>query len=89
MDTKRIWYSPKSSLTSADTVHQTLMFGTLHEIRSIKNSMGENVVKKLFLAHPKKIYTLPALNFIKNFILHITDPVDEQKYLKYAPRHIR
>ena len=65
------------------------MFGTLYEIKSIKNSMGENVVRRLFLTHPKKIYTLPALNFIKNFILHITDPVDEQKYLKYAPRHIR
>ena len=32
--------------------------------------------------------TSPALNFIKNFILHIKIPVNEHKYLKYTPRHI-
>jgi hypothetical protein len=89
MNTKRIWYSSKSNFTSTDTIHQTLMFGTLREIRSLKKTVGINTIKKLFLDHPKKIYTASALNFIKNFILHITSPVDEQKYLKHSPRRIR
>ena len=64
------------------------MFGTLAEIKSIKGTVGENVIRRLFLNYPKKIYTSSALNFIKNFILHIKTPIDEQRYLKYASRHI-
>ena len=89
MNTKRIWYSSKVNLASADTIHQILMFGSFYEIKSLKETIGEDLMKKLFLSYPKKIYTNSALNFTKNFILRIKDPINEQQYLKYAPRHIR
>lgn len=88
MNTKRSWYSSKSNL-SADYVHQILMFGTLLEIESLKKTVGINTVKKLFLSQPKKIYTASSLNFIKNFMLHISESVDEKKYLKHPPRNTR
>lgn len=88
MYSKRVWYSDKVDPNSPDVVHQTLMFGTLKEIASIKKRLGEAVVKKLFLKYPKKVYTNSTLNFIKNIVLRIKEPVDEQKYLKSTPRHI-
>lgn len=66
-----------------------LAFGTLDDIRLLKNKVGEVEMKELFLQFPKKIYTMPALNFIKNFILHISISFDERKYLKNTPRNTR
>lgn len=89
MNTKRVWYSTHQAIDSPDMVHQTLMFGTLKEIQSLKNTVGETAITELFLRHPKKVYTAPALNFIKNFVLHINTAIDEQQYLKHTPRAIR
>jgi len=84
-----VWYLRKEDIKSPDTIHQVLMFGSLKDIKSLRSQVGENTVKELFLNHPKKVYTNAALNFIKNFILRISAPVDEQKYLKSTPRYIR
>ena len=89
MKIKRAWYSSNNDLKSPDVIHQVLMFGTLEEIKYLKKAVGENMIKKIFLSCPKKIYTTPAFNFIKKFILHITSSIDEHKYLKFTPRHIR
>lgn len=89
MSTKRVWYAPNAKSASPDTIHQILMFGKLSEIKSLKKAVGESTIKKVFLHYPKKIYTAPALNFIKNFILGIQASIDEQKYLKYTSRVIR
>lgn len=84
----RSWYHTSNNDKSPDTVHQILAYGTLEEISSMKEASGEEKIKELFLDHPKKVYTLAALNFTKNFILHISNSIDEQKYLKYTPRNI-
>ena len=88
MNTKRVWYTDKIKPESNDNIHQTLMFGSLKEIKSLLSILGEKVVKKSFLSFPKKIYTVSAFNFIKNFILGINTTLDEQKYLKNTPRHL-
>lgn len=87
MSRKRVWYSNEIKPESSDNIHQTLMFGTLGEIKSLFKSIGERKIKNSFLNSPKKIYTAPAFNFIKNFILGINIRLDEQKYLKNTPRH--
>lgn len=89
MNTNRVWYATNTKITSPDTIHQILMFGKLSDIQSLKKEIGEANVKRLFLDYPKKIYTAPALNFIKNFILGIPTSLDEQKYLKTTPRITR
>ena len=86
MSIKQIWYAKNTDINSPDTIHQILMFGQLKDIKSLKKRVGENEIKKLFLSHPKKIYTSASLNFIKKFILGINTPIDEQKYLKNSPR---
>ena len=83
------WYTNKSDIKSPDTIHQILAFGTLSDIRGLKETLGEIRIQKLFLKYPKKIYTPPTFNFVKNYVLKIASLVDEQKYLKSEPRHIR
>lgn len=89
MKIKSVWYSDKVSLDSPDAVHQILMYGDLKEIQALKQQLGADKVKELFLGYPKKIYSPSSLNFIKNFILGINISIDEQKYLKSTPRNIR
>ncbi|MDP2649515.1 MAG: hypothetical protein Q8P10_01590 [bacterium] len=86
---KQVWYSSNPDMKSPDTVHQILMFGTLSDIKSLEKRLGKKTIGQLFLRYPKKIYTNTSLNFIKNFVLNINTPIDDQKYLKNTPRNIR
>lgn len=81
------WYTNAKSGKSPDAIHQILAFGNLSDIRSLKNMVGKKKLKALFLKYPKKVYTAPILNFVKNIILHIS-LIDEKKYLKNTPRRI-
>ncbi len=83
------WYSRNENLYSPDSIHQILAYGTLSDIRQLKKALGKTYLQKIFLAHPKKLYTPSSLNFIKNFILNITTKLDEQKYLKNTRRSTR
>lgn len=89
MNKNRVWYASGDDVKSPDTIHQILMFGTLSDIHSLKEKLGDSAVKKIFLRYPKKIYTAPAFNFIKNFILNLQSPIDEKQYLKSTPRVTR
>ena len=89
MGTKQVWYSNKVDVKSPDTVHQVLMFGGLDDIKFLKKTLGEKGLENLFLKYPKKIYTPAALNFVKNYILNIKTPIDDQHYLKFTPRVTR
>ena len=83
------WYTDTIRERSPDTIHQILAFGTIDDIRSLKKRVGEKTIRELFLNYPKKVYTLPTLGFVKSFILRITGPIDEAKYLKNTPRRTR
>ena len=81
------WYAKRANKKTPDAIHQILAFGTLDDIKALKKTLGDKEIRDLFIKYPKKIYTSPILNFIKNFILHIKISIDEQKYLKYTLRH--
>jgi len=85
----RVWYAPGDDIKSPDAIHQILMFGKLSEIQSLKKTLGSSTIKKIFLQYPKKVYTAPALNFVKNFILNLPASFDDQQYLKNTPRVTR
>jgi hypothetical protein len=83
------WYTNKVDKKSPETIHQILAFGSLDDIKSLKQSLGEETLTELFLRSPQKIYTASTLNFIAKFILHIHSSIDEQRYLKNTPRYTR
>lgn len=82
------WYTNSKSKKSPDAIHQILAFGSLYDIQFLKKAVGLKKLKSFFLKYPKKAYTAPLFNFIKNIVLHIHTSIDEQKYLKNTPRRI-
>lgn len=86
---KQVWYAPNTPIGSPDSIHQTLMYGSLQDIQALKANLGSDRVREAFLKYPKKIYTKSAFFFVKKFILEIPAQLDEQYYLKTTPRNIR
>lgn len=82
------WYTNSKSKKSPDAIHQILAFGSLYDIQSLKKTIGVKQLKSLFIKYPKKVYSAPLFNFIKNIFLHINTSIDEQKYLKNSRRSI-
>ncbi len=71
-------------------IHQVLRYGSLADVKTLKKLYGEREVSRVFSREPIKIYTAPALNFVKNYLLSFSSDqqIDEQKYLTTAPRII-
>lgn len=63
-------------------INQTLMYGNLGDIAKLKEDYGENEVKEVFIKNPSQIYSEPAFNLIKNFILRIGVDLDRRRYIK-------
>jgi len=64
-------------------IHQVLMYGSLADIKWLLDTYPPREVKRIFIEHPKKLYTPQAFNFVKNFILKIEDPsLKEKDYVK-------
>lgn len=82
-----IWYQ-KADPGSPETIHQVLVYGSFEQLKGLESSIGLDKIKRVFTARPKKFYTKPEFNFIKNYILKIKEPLDESKYLKDTPRNI-
>lgn len=82
------WYTKSGNANTPDAIHQILAFGTLSDIRSLKKTVGDKKLRRIFVENPKKIYSAPLFNFIKNVVLDIHATIDEKEYLKYAPRDI-
>lgn len=79
------WSKNEQKLNKGDEIYQVnqvLMYGSLEEIKEILNKLGRERVKHVFIENPAKIYTKPAFNFIKNYILKIEEPLDQSKYVK-------
>src|SRR5260221_4452359 len=85
----RSWYSRNSDEKSPDSIHQILAYGTVKEIQILRKTIGEKALTKAFVENPKKVYTAPSFNFIKKFVLHLSSPLDDQKYLKSTPRYLK
>lgn len=80
-----VWSKKKSKLSREDQAYkfnQILMYGSLEEIKDLINKEGLDRVKEVFVNQPTKIYTKPAFNLIKNFILKIRKDLDQSKYIK-------
>ena len=49
MQTKRLWYVQDGKGSLQDVIHQVLMFGTLSEIKELKQEYGEEQVREVFI----------------------------------------
>ncbi len=76
-------------MDSPDTIHNTLVFGTLQDIHMLIESLGKPYVTEVFLQHPMKVYTKSMLSFITKFVLPVSKTFDDTLYLKTTPRRTR
>ena len=83
------WYNKTLDLSQPEAIHQVLALGTIEEIEELKHRIGEEKLKDIFLQYPSKVYRPENLNFIKNFLLKIKEPIDEKRYLKDTLRSPR
>lgn len=71
-------------------IHQVLMYGTLPDWKLLQTLFPFQEIEKVFVNHPVKVYTKPALHFAKNFLLNLSKKkIDESAYLTSTPRVIR
>lgn len=64
-------------------IHQVLMYGSLENISWLFRSYLKKVIKEEFTKNPAKIYTKPAFNFVKKFILGLEkEKLKEENYVK-------
>lgn len=82
------WYSDSHSSDAPDHIHQVFAYGTLDDIRKMKDRLGTAKLREYFIKYPKKVYRQAALNFIKKYILEIRSHIDDDRYLKDTPRNI-
>lgn len=83
------WYTNSNTIDTPDAIHQILAFGRLEDIQELQKKLGIQKIRDIFVTHPKKIYTPSGLNFISEFILHISSPIKKHEYLKSTPRYTR
>jgi len=64
-------------------IHQVLMYGSLEDIGWLFKTYPAEAIKEEFTENPAKIYTKPAFNFVKKFILDLRKrKLKEEDYVK-------
>lgn len=63
-------------------IHQTLMYGTLEDIKDLFDLYSRREIVDAFINTPFRIYTPAAFNFVKKFILNLKKPLSEKDYVK-------
>jgi len=63
-------------------INQVLSFGSLKEVKWLFKKYPKKEIGKIFLSHPRKVYTPQSFNFVKNHLLKITRKLSASKYVK-------
>ena len=85
---KLFWSCSPSALDSADhkeyIIHQVLEYGELDDYEWLKEQYSQNIIKEIFINKPRPTYQPKTFNFIKNFLLQISEPLVTKNYVKSA-----
>src|SRR3990167_7307832 len=66
-------------------IHLVLAFGTIKELRLLFRRYSKQLITRVFLRYPIKIYSRQDFLFAKNFILSLLDAdVPEKKYVDFV-----
>jgi hypothetical protein len=70
-------------------IHQVLTYGTFEQIKWLEKAYSKDEIREVFVTKPKKQYTNSSFNFVKNYLLGITQKLPKDSYVKDLPRNIR
>ena len=65
-------------------IHQVLQHGDLDDYQWLKDQYSQEEIKHIFITKPRSTYQPQTFNFIKNFLLQITEPLPKEKYVRSA-----
>jgi len=64
-------------------VHQVLSYGNMNQVKELFDLYSKEEVGRVFSTFPKKNYTPPAFNFVKNCLLNLEKvKVKSENYVK-------
>ncbi|MBU0576609.1 hypothetical protein KJ707_01645 [Patescibacteria group bacterium] len=85
---KLFWSCDPSTLDSEDhkeyIVHQILQYGDLSDFEWLKKQYSQNEIKYMFINKPRPTYQPKTYNFIENFLLQISEPIEAKNYVRSA-----
>lgn len=71
-------------------INQILSLGTLKELRWLFSAYPKQILRKIFIEKPSKIYTPSSFHFVKNTLLGLKNKkLFPKYYVKSLPRDIR
>lgn len=62
-------------------IHQVLQFGSLADYKWLETLYGREEIRTVFIEHPRNVYLPKTFHFIKNFLIKIIEPLDQEKYV--------
>ncbi|NCQ65949.1 MAG: hypothetical protein COZ34_00315 [Candidatus Pacebacteria bacterium CG_4_10_14_3_um_filter_34_15] len=85
--TQKIFWSCKPSTLDSQKhkeyiVHQVLQHGDLEDYRWLKEQYSRQEIKDIFISKPRPTYQSQTFNFIKNFLLKISQSLPKERYVK-------
>ena len=70
-------------------IHQVLSYGRLEDIWWLFKTYSKIDLIEVFLGHPFKNYTAARFNLVKNYLLTVSNRLDERDYVQNLPRRLR
>jgi len=85
---KLFWSCRPTSLDSqkhkAYIIHQVLQYGDLDDYQWLKQQYSQEDIKGVFISQPRSTYQPCAFNFIKNYLIPISESLPKEKYVQSA-----
>ena len=63
-------------------VHKVLSYGYLDDLKWLLKTYSRENLRKVFVDKPINIYTKPAFNFAKTYILKLKGNINPKRYVK-------
>ena len=63
-------------------IHQVLAYGSLDNYKWLKSVYSKKEIKRVFVNYPRKTYTPSQFNFVKNYLLSITNTLPDLTYVR-------
>ncbi|MFZ5376357.1 MAG: DUF6922 domain-containing protein [Patescibacteria group bacterium] len=65
-------------------IHQVLQYGDLNDFKWLEKIYSLTKIKNTFVNRPRSTYQPQTFNFVKNYLLKISDSIDKENYVKFA-----
>ena len=62
-------------------IHQVLQYGDVADFKWLSTVYPFDEIQEVFVLQPRKSYSAQGFNFVKNYLLHISEPLKNEGYV--------